>query len=93
MRVRGLLIEGMAEGEFRQVDPQNFALTIVASVVFYFTSAPMLRVVFQYEPLSLERIAERKAAVLDFITHALFTNRKRPISRTARRNGHQGTRS
>lgn len=94
MRVRGLLIEGMAEGEFRQVDPQNFALTIAASVVFYFTSAPMLRVVFQYEPLSPDRIADRKAAVLDFITQALFTNRKRPISRTAtRRNGHQGTKS
>lgn len=94
MRVREVLVEGMEKGEFRRVDPRNFALTIAASVVFYFTAAPMLRVVFQYDPLTPERIAERKAAVLDFITHALFTHPKRPMSRApASRNGHRGTRS
>ena len=73
MRVRKMLVEGMENGEFRRVDPQHTALSMVAMVVFYFTAAPMLRAIFQYDPLAPERIAERKTAVLDFITHALFT--------------------
>lgn len=95
MRVRKLLLEGIAQGEFRRVDPQNTALTIAASVVFYFTGAPMLRAVFQFDPLSPERIAQRKAAVLDFITHALFTRPGHPLSSrvSKRRNHHRGARS
>jgi hypothetical protein len=73
MRLRSVLMEGIRTGEFRKLDPQHFALTMVASVVFYFTCAPMLRAIFGYDPLAPERIAERRAAVLDFITHALFT--------------------
>ena len=74
MRLRSVLLEGIHAGEFRKLDPQHFALTMVASVVFYFTCAPMLRAIFGYDPLAPERIAERRAAVLDFITHALFAN-------------------
>lgn len=84
MRLRAVLSEGILAGEFRKVDPQHFALTMVASVVFYFTCAPMLRAVFGYDPLAPEKIAERRAAVLDFITHALFAKpdvRKRGLTR------------
>lgn len=76
-RVRNALAQGMEAGEFRRVDPQHTALNLVAMVVFYFTAAPMLRAVFQYDPLAPERIAERKAAVLDFVTYALFTSERR----------------
>jgi len=89
MRLRSVLIEGMRTGEFRKLDPQHFALTMVASVVFYFTCAPMLRAIFGYDPLAPERIAERRAAVLDFITHALFAHpgiQKRGLTRRPRRN-------
>ena len=91
-RLRQVLLEGMEAGDFRKIDPQHTALNFAALVVFYFTAAPMLRTVFRYEPLTPERIAERRAAVLDFITHALFTNPTRPRA-TGRRNGHRGTRS
>ena len=84
MRVRTVLIQGIENGEFRRVDPQHTALSMVGMVVFYFTAAPMLRAVFQYEPLAEESIAERKAAVLDFITHALFADPSRhKMSRNA----------
>ena len=72
MRLRAVLADGILAGEFRKLDPQHFSLTMVASVVFYFTCAPMLRAVFGYDPLAPEKIAERRTAVLDFITHALF---------------------
>ena len=93
MRLRQVLLEGIEAGEFRKVDPQHTALNFAALVVFYFTAAPMLRIVFRYDPLAPERIAERKAAVEDFITHALFTNPKRPGPRAVRRNGHRGRKS
>jgi hypothetical protein len=40
--------------------------------VFYFSSAPVFRVLSGVDPLSPEQIAERREAVLDFISAALF---------------------
>ena len=41
-------------------------------IVFYFSSAPMMQKIVGFNPLTPERIAERRAAVLDFISAALF---------------------
>jgi hypothetical protein len=46
--------------------------SIIALVVFYFTSAPVMKTVTGSDPLSPERMAERRAAVLDIISAALF---------------------
>jgi hypothetical protein len=45
---------------------------MVAMIVFYFSSAPMMQKIVGYNPLTRPRIAERRAAVLDFISAALF---------------------
>ena len=71
-RVSGLIQEGIESGDFRPVDPMHFVLTIVATIVFYFTATPVLQAVTGIDPLSAERIAERRAAVLDFVSAALF---------------------
>lgn len=63
---------GIDSGEFRPVNPMHFIPSIVALVVFYFTSAPVMKAVTGSDPLSPEKIAERRAAVLDFISAALF---------------------
>jgi len=63
---------GIASGEFRNVDPLHFVPSIIALVVFYFNSAPVMKAVAGFDPLAPERIAERRAAVLDFISAALF---------------------
>jgi TetR/AcrR family transcriptional regulator len=63
---------GIAAGEFRPVDPLQFIPSMVALVVFYFTGAPILKVAAGFDPLSPERVAQRRAAVLDFISAALF---------------------
>jgi TetR/AcrR family transcriptional regulator len=67
--------DGIAAGEFRPVDPQQFIPSMVAIIVFYFSAAPVLKSVMKIDPLAPERIAERRAFVLDFISAALFTNR------------------
>jgi TetR/AcrR family transcriptional regulator len=71
-RVSELLHKGIAEGEFRKVDPAHFVPSMVAMIVFYFSSAPVMQRIVRFNPLSPERIAERRAAVLDFISAALF---------------------
>jgi len=58
---------------------------MVAIIVFYFSSAPMMQKIVGFNPLSRERIAERRSAVLDFIAAALFSS-------AGTENGKQGAR-
>jgi TetR/AcrR family transcriptional regulator len=67
-----VLRAGIASGEFRKIDPMHFIPSMVALVIFYFASAPVTKAVSGVDPLSPERLAERRAAVLDFISAALF---------------------
>jgi TetR/AcrR family transcriptional regulator len=71
-RVGELMQKGIAEGEFRPVNPAHFVPSMVAMIVFYFSSAPMMQKIIGFNPLTPDRIAERRAAVLDFISAALF---------------------
>lgn len=83
LRVSEVLREGMAEGHFRQINPAHLVQSIVAMIVFYFSSAPMMEKIVGFNPLTPERIAERRASVLDFISAALFVP-KRTASQGAR---------
>ena len=72
VRLSELLRTGIAEGEFRPVNPMHFVPSMVAMIVFYFSSAPVMQKIIGFNPLTADRIAERRAAVLDFISAALF---------------------
>jgi TetR/AcrR family transcriptional regulator len=71
-RVADVLKRGQKKGEFRQVDPLHFVPSMIAVIVFYFTSAPVMRLMTGRDPLSPALVAARRAAVLDFIAAALF---------------------
>jgi len=75
VRVSEVMREGIARGEFRPVDPVQFVPSMVAMIVFYFSSAPMMQKIVGFNPLTPDRVAERRAAVLDFISAALFQSR------------------
>ena len=77
-RLGAVIREGVASGEFRPVEPLHFIPSMVALVVFYFISAPVMKTVVGFDPLSPQRIAERKAAVLDFVSAALFQRLNEP---------------
>ncbi len=85
-RVGELLHKGIAQGEFRRVDPAHFVPSMVAMIIFYFSSAPVMQRIVRFNPLAPERIAERRAAVLDFISAALFEPRS-TASPTFRKSG------
>jgi TetR/AcrR family transcriptional regulator len=83
MRVSGLLRQGIASGEFRKVDPFQFAPSIAAINVHYFVIAPVARVLFDRDPYAPEAIRQRRAAVLDFVAAALFTDREAGVKLAA----------
>src|SRR5271167_308828 len=83
-RVAEVLKSGQAAGEFRPVDPLHFVPSMIAVIVFYFTCAPVMRVMIGKDPLSPQLIAARRTAVLDFISAALF-QRSNAKHRGARR--------
>src|SRR5208337_3914852 len=67
-----VLREGIEAGEFRAVNPMDFVPSVVGVIIFYFSSAPLMKTLMKVDPLSEERIRERRAFVLDFISAALF---------------------
>jgi TetR/AcrR family transcriptional regulator len=71
-KVSEVLRAGQAAGNFRQVDPLQFVPSMIAVIVFYFTNAPVMRIMTGNDPLAPERIAQRRTAVLDFVSAALF---------------------
>jgi TetR/AcrR family transcriptional regulator len=75
-RLSEVVQQGIAAGDFRPINPLQFVPSMVALVVFYFISAPIMKTVANFDPLSPERIAERRAAVLDFVSAALFCGKE-----------------
>lgn len=73
----GVLQQGQARGEFRVVDPMHFIPSMIAMIVFYFTNAPVMRMLTGRDPFLPEFVAQRRAAVVDFISAALFRPEER----------------
>ncbi len=74
-RLIAVMQRGIETGEFRPVDPMHFVFSVVAMIVFYFSSSALIHVVRGTDPLAPEQIAARRAAVLDTIRAALFARR------------------
>jgi TetR/AcrR family transcriptional regulator len=83
VRISELLQQGTASGEFRQVDPFQFAPSIAAINVHYFVIAPVARVLFDRDPYAPAAIRQRRAAVLDFVAAALFADREAGVKLAA----------
>jgi len=73
-KVSGILRQGIAAGEFREVNPMDFLPSIVGLVVFYFSTAPLMKTLMKVDPLSAARIRERRTFVLEFVSAALFVS-------------------
>jgi TetR/AcrR family transcriptional regulator len=67
-----LLERGMREGEFRRTDRFHTAVSIVALIVFYFSAAPVLRMLGHADAYGGASLKRRKREVLDFVRHGLF---------------------
>jgi len=74
-----VLQAGQTSGEFRQVDPVQFVPSMIAVIVFYFSNAPVMRLMTGQDPFSHDLVARRRAAVLDLISSALFCESEQSI--------------
>src|SRR5271170_3056030 len=71
-KVAKVLRLGIAAGEFRAVNPMDFLPSVVGIIIFYFSAAPLMKTLTKTDPLSPQRIRERRKFVLDFISAGLF---------------------
>jgi TetR/AcrR family transcriptional regulator len=76
LEISGLLEEGAQSGDFRSVNPVHFIPSMISVIVFYFNTAPIMKLMTGGDPMSAERLAERRTAVVDFISAALFVPEK-----------------
>lgn len=67
-----LLERGIRDGEFRRTDPRHTAISVVGLIVFYFSAAPVLRLLGHSDTYSTANLKRRKREVLDFIRYGLF---------------------
>lgn len=72
-RLTKLIEEGCATGDFRACDPPQTVTSIFGVIIYYFVSVPAQQLLNSGDPFSRERIAARRAAVLDFISAAVFS--------------------
>lgn len=86
-QIEHTLQQGIASGEFRAVNPQHFISSMGSVIVFYFNSAGVMKLMTGIDPMTPERVAERRAAVLDFISAALFQKSVNPKATSSKRQG------
>jgi TetR/AcrR family transcriptional regulator len=61
----------MADGVFRAGDPMHVLLNVGGLTLFYFVNVPLLRLIWDRDPLAGETLAERASAVRDCLMHGL----------------------
>ncbi len=76
VELSSLLEEGARSRQFRDVEPLHFIPSMISVIVFHFNAAPVMKVMTGADPMSPQHLAQRRAAVLDFIAAALFTREK-----------------
>lgn len=64
--------DGIAAGEFHDVDAHHTALSILGMTTSYFAAAPILSEIVGRDLLTPKSIEERKRALLDFLDHGLI---------------------
>lgn len=65
--------EGIAAGEFRRVDPDHTALSILGMTTSYFAAAPIMSEVVGRNLLAPQSVVKRKKALMDFLDHGLHS--------------------
>ena len=73
-KLLALLREGISSGEFRDLDVEHCIHSLSALIIFYFTSDLTAHLLGVVEPCSSPHIAARRAAVLEFVSAALFAS-------------------
>ena len=75
--LKATVCAGMESGELVEADWLQFPLVALGANVFYFLSAPIWRLIMDFEPLDPEVLRARRVAMVEFLGKAIFQNRSR----------------
>jgi len=84
-RVGQVLHDGIASGEFRDVDVRHFQFSISGLTTMYFISAEKIQQLTGIDPLSTEQLQKRRRAVADFVSAALFSRSASSVKQARKR--------
>lgn len=73
-KTRRTVRAGIRTGELRKIDSLQFVYTALGGNVFYFLSAPLMRVALAFEPFSPQALAARRKTALQFLASTLFSD-------------------
>ncbi|MGA3372902.1 MAG: TetR/AcrR family transcriptional regulator [Terracidiphilus sp.] len=83
-RVQEVLEEGIRSGELIPVDPQQIRYGALGANVFYFLTAPLVRLAFGFDPLERGELERRRSAVIEYLGQAIFIDREQGARVAAR---------
>jgi TetR/AcrR family transcriptional regulator len=68
--------EGIASGELIVVDSQQIRYAALGANVFYFLSAPLMRMISGIDPLERRELESRRIATVEFLGQSIFRDRE-----------------
>ena len=74
-KIQATIEGGIRSGELCRVDWMQVMYSTYGANVFYFMSAPMMRLSLSYEPFDPAAIEQRRNAAVQFLGNALFVDR------------------
>jgi TetR/AcrR family transcriptional regulator len=75
-RMRQVLEEGIASGELIRTDPAQIIYAALGANVFYFLSAPLMRLIQGIDPLESGALEFRRNASIEYLGQTLFIDRE-----------------
>jgi TetR/AcrR family transcriptional regulator len=83
-KTRAVAEEGIRSGELVQVDSMQVIYSSLGANVFYFLSAPMMRMMHGSDPFERSALEFRRNAAIQYLGQALFTDRQHGAEAAAR---------
>jgi TetR/AcrR family transcriptional regulator len=72
---QAVICEGIRTGELYPADSLQIMYATLGANVFYFLSAPMMRLAIPFEPLDSSALKNRRRVAIEFLGQALFRDR------------------
>jgi len=71
-QIRLIFEQAVRDGQLSPVDPKHLFVSIIGMIVFFFFAEPIVRVIWDEEPLTPQHIAERKQEISNLIIHGIL---------------------
>ncbi|MGB6133594.1 MAG: TetR/AcrR family transcriptional regulator [Acidobacteriaceae bacterium] len=75
-RAQAIAEEGIRSGELCDTDWMQMIYSALGANVFYFLSAPMMRLIADADPLEPSAVAARRTSAIQFLGQSIFADRK-----------------